>query len=125
MFSDYWTQVATAKGELEDDMPLSLHRQRLVNKYFQDALHYRKTDGSIDSVAWFQAFSRYGPGVVFSLDEVFGGDVTRLQRELESGALIALPTSKIDDFIEGISGLPAPQRFRVSRTSHDPADQAA
>jgi hypothetical protein len=63
--------------------------------------------------------------VVFSLDEVFGGDVTRMQRELESGSLIALQTSKIDEFIEGISGLPAPPRIRLSRTAHDPAVEAA
>lgn len=126
MFTDYWTQVATAMGELDDDhkSPKS-HRKRQLKKYVEDAVHYRKVDGSIDGVAWFTSFARYGPGVVFSLDEVFGGDATRLQRELESGALIALPTSKIDEFIEGISGLPAPPRIRISRTGHDPAVEAA
>lgn len=125
MFTDYWTQVATGMGELDDYGSTTPHRQRQLKKYLDDAPHYRVADGSIDGMAWFESFSRYGPGVVFSLDEVFGGDVTRMQRELESGSLIALQTSKIDEFIGGISGLPAPPRIRLSRTAHDPAVEAA
>ncbi|MBU3701565.1 MAG: hypothetical protein FGM58_05915 [Acidimicrobiia bacterium] len=125
MFTDYWTQVSIAAGLLTDDMPSSAHRMREFQRYSADSLHYRRADGSIDGVAWFSSFQRHGAGLPFFLDEVFGGDVGRLERELDVGRLRLVSTSGLDAYIEECTGRPALAAKRVSRTDRDPAVAAA
>jgi hypothetical protein len=124
MYRDYWTQAAIASGSYSDGFRLSPHRQRALAKYADDAAHYRDADGSIDGVAWFQSFSRYGPGVVFYLDEVFAGDTKKLQHELSTGALRLVSTKDLDAFIEEITSRPTPPQKRTAMKG-DPAVEAA
>lgn len=124
MFRDYWTQVAIASGSHSEEKSLSPHRQRVLAGYADDAVHYRDANGSIDGVAWFRSFRRHGPGVVFYLDEVFGGDTKRLKRELTSGALKVIPTKDLDFFVEQFTNRPAPTRRREALRG-DPAVEAA
>jgi len=124
MFGDYWTHAAIASGILPNPI-LTPHRRRAIARYATDSVHYRTAEGPIDGVGWFRSFARYGPGVVFSLDEAFDGDPARLQRELDSGALRLVPTSSMDAFITEFTGLVSSPRRRTSLLAKDPAVEAA
>jgi len=123
-FTDYWTQIALATGQLTDRTPTP-HVRRVLAMLKADSVHYRTAEGPIDGVGWFRSFARYGPGVVFSLDEAFDGDPARLQRELDSGALRLVPTSSMDAFITEFTGLVSSPRRRTSLLAKDPAVEAA
>lgn len=125
MFRDYWTQVGIASGKFIDEKEVTPHRQMVLSNYLSDSRWYLGADGSIDGVAWFNAFKEHGPGVVFSLDEVFGGDTSRLRQELDSGALRLIQTKNVGDFIEEFTGLSAAPRRRESKVFGDPAVEAA
>jgi len=125
VFRDYWTQVGIASGKFSEEKELTPHRVRVVANYARDSLYYLGADGSIDGVAWFSAFREHGTGVAFSLDEVFDGDVVRMQRELDTGALRLVPTKNVGIFIEELTGMPAAPRKRVSKVVGDPAVEAA
>jgi len=125
MFTDYWTQVAIASGRLVDDLPPSGHRARHLDIYSADAVHYQETDGTIDGVSWFTSFQRHGAGLPFFLDEAFGGDVSRLGRELDAGRLQLVTTSRLGSFVEEFTGQPIAPSRRISRVGQDPAIAAA
>lgn len=113
-FRDYWTQVGLAEAALDGTATMSAHRIRVTNQYLADSAHYRREDGSINGPVWFSAFAQYGPGVPFSLAEVFVSP-ERLDRALTHGHLVATPTADLSATMGALTGLPFDQRHRVSR----------
>ncbi|MBU3701564.1 MAG: hypothetical protein FGM58_05910 [Acidimicrobiia bacterium] len=125
VFTDYWTRVAVGTGRVAFEAPPNPHLLRTGRRYTIDAMNYGDLTSGIDGVPWWSAFGRYGPGVPFFMDEVFAGDVGRLERELESGRLRLVTTARLDQFLGEFLGSPAASRRRVSRTAHEPTVVAA
>lgn len=121
MFADYWTQVGVAEDRMPSDRPLTAHRGRLLTQYRNDAVHYRRSDGSIDGRAWFRAFAEHGGGVPFFLTEVFDGSLDRFRSELDSGVLQLVRTSDVGRFVTELTGDEASEPVRRSRSDLDPA----
>jgi len=120
-FTDYWARVAEAES-VERGAPAEPHRRPVLAGYLEDAKHYRATDGTIDGIAWFTSFGRYGPGMPFFLGETFDSP-RALRAALDRDDVTVGSTDTVDAILHE-RGLEAVRR-RVSHNRDDPAIRAA
>lgn len=118
MFRDYWEQVTKAEIDAEESIQRASHIKTMRREYLTDAAHYRDEAGRIDGPRWFSTFAKYRGGITFQLDQVFDRKPEALAAALASGRLTVVPTGKLDDTLERMTGI-KPERRRVSSQPSD------